>query len=209
MPAPRCAPTMPLSTTLLRRAALILALLINAPAQAAGPQVHLEGQAFDSHIQLAGAPLLLNGVGLRAVAWIKGYAAALYLSAKASEAAQVLATPGPKRLQLRMLREVAAVEFVKAFERGMKRNASNDEQSRLAERMGRFERFVSSTGVVRQGDVIDLDFVPGRGTSLTINGRGIGTPIAGDEFYALLLKMFIGDKVSDAGLRAGLLGGRT
>lgn len=196
-------------TPLLRRAALVLALLIAVPAAASGPPVQIEGQSFDRQIQLGGAPLLLNGVGLRAVAWIKGYAAALYLPAKASEAAQAIATPGPKRLQLRMLREVAAAEFVKAFERGMKRNARSDEYPRLTERMGRFEQFVASTGMVRAGDVIDLDFVPGRGTSLTINGRGIGTPIAGDDFYAILLKMFIGDQVSDTALRAGLLGGRT
>lgn len=198
-----------------RRVALVIALATasaTSPSHARAaspPPVHVEGQLFETQIQLAGAPLILNGVGLRAVAWIKGYAAALYLSARAADAAQVIATPGPKRLQLRMLQEVAASEFVKAFERGMKRNTDADEQSRLAERMGRFEQFVNSIGQVRKGDVVDLDFVPGRGTTLTVNGRGVGAPLAGDDFYAVLLKMFVGEKVSDSGLRAGLLGART
>ena len=42
----------------------------------------IEGQHFDDRIRLADTELVLNGVGLRAVAWLKGYAAGLYLRAE-------------------------------------------------------------------------------------------------------------------------------
>ena len=45
---------------------------------------------------------------MRAVAWLRGYAAGLYLPAKASTTSAVLAQPGPKRLQLRLFFDVDA-----------------------------------------------------------------------------------------------------
>ena len=65
-------------------------------------QVTLEGQTFDARARVGGQDLPLNGVGLRAVAWLNGYAAGLYLPQKSGSADAVLAMPGPKRLQLRM-----------------------------------------------------------------------------------------------------------
>ena len=39
----------------------------------------LEGQRFDDAVRLADQPLRLNGVGVRAVMFVKGYVAGLYL----------------------------------------------------------------------------------------------------------------------------------
>ena len=44
-----------------------------------GPRV-VEGQPFARRVALAGTELQLNGTGVRAVAWFKGYAAGLYLT---------------------------------------------------------------------------------------------------------------------------------
>ena len=41
---------------------------------------------------------------------------------------------------------------------------------------------------------------------MLINGKPRGDPIAGDDFYAALLKMFIGERAVDKTLRAALLG---
>ena len=62
-------------------------LALSLAAQAAD----IEGQHFDDRIRLADSELVLNGVGLRAVAWFKGYAAGLYLGQKASTAEAALA----------------------------------------------------------------------------------------------------------------------
>ena len=166
-----------------------------------------QGHGFVAEVQLAGSVLVLNGTGVRAVAWFKGFAAALYLTGRASTAAQVLATPGPKRLQLRMLHDVPTSEFAKAFKKGVARNASEAEQAQLSTRMGRFEAQIRATAKVRQGDVINLDFDPSQGTIFSVNGTLRGEPIAGADFYAALLRSFVGEKTFDTKLRAGLLGG--
>ena len=188
---------------------LVLSLLAALPVwgRAAEGAVTVEGQTFERHLQLAGIELLLNGTGIRSVAWFKGFIGALYLSHPASTAAEATALAGPKRLQIRMLIDVPAEEFAKAFHKGVARNAAGpDELSGLATRMQGFEAAVQALGKVRKGDVIDLDLDPARGTLLSVNGTLRGAPWAGADFYAALLRAFIGELPYDEKLKAGLLG---
>jgi hypothetical protein len=182
-------------------------LLLPAWTPALAQPVWVEGQAFERRITLAGTELLLNGTGVRAVAWFKGFAAGLYLREAGRSAAQVLAQAGPKRLQLRMLHEVPADEFMKAFQKGVTRNAAPAELPLLAARMESFARRVAALGKVRKGDRVDLDLEPGRGTVFSVNGTLQGEAIAGDDFYAALLRSFVGDRPYDSRLKAGLLAG--
>lgn len=163
-------------------------------------------QTFDDRISLAASELVLNGVGLRAVAWLKGYAAGLYLVEKASTPAQVIALAGPKRLQMKMMLDVEAREFVKAIEKGLRRNHSEAEQAALREREQQFIRNVERTVKLRKGDVVNLDFVPSRGLTLTVNGTAQGAPVPGADFYAGILRIFIGERPVDKELKMGLLG---
>lgn len=194
-----------------RRSGLaLIAAALCAPGwlRAQTAAVTVEGFSFEPLVQLGQTELVLNGAGLRAVAWIKGYAAALYLVRKAGTPAQVLALPGPKRLQMRMLLEVPAAEFVKAIDTGIARNTPAAELPALRERIQRFDAQVAAAGTVKKGDLVDLDFVPAQGMSFALNGIARGAPIPGDDFYAAVLRIFIGDKPVDKGLKAGLLGGR-
>jgi hypothetical protein len=192
------------ATPLLKRLFVFLLLVAACGAQAA----RIEGQTFDDRIRLADTELLLNGVGLRAVAWLKGYAAGLYLAEKASTLAGVLAHKGPKRVQMKMMIDVNSVEFVKAFDKGMRRNHSAAEHAALSERMLQFDRTVTALGELKKGDVIDLDYLPARGLVLSLNGRAQGEAIPGEDLYAGILKIFIGTDPVDAKLKAGLLGAR-
>lgn len=200
---------MPLSRrSVSRRSVLAAALLFALPVFAQGAAVVVEGQSFDRRIRVAGQDLLLNGTGVRAVAWFKGYAAALYLASRCNTAAQAVALPGAKRLQLRMLQNVPSAEFVKAFRKGIERNVEPADLPALAEAMRRFEAQVTGVGKVRKGDRVDLDFEPGRGTAFSLNGTLQGEAIAGEDLYAALLRSFVGERPYDGKLKAGLLGGQ-
>ncbi len=190
-----------------RRQLLIGTAAVPWLAHAQTAPLLVEGQPFARQVVVAGAALLLNGTGVRAVAWFKGYAAGLYLVKRATTAAQAVAMPGPKRLQMRMLQDVPAAEFVKAFNKGMIRNVSSTEAEQLTERMSRFDALITQTGKVRNGDVIDLDLDPAQGTLFGLNGSLRGQAIPGDDFYAALLLSFVGDHPYDKELRSGLLGG--
>lgn len=186
-----------------RHLLLALGLAATVPAWA---QKTVEGQTFDASVTLGGSALVLNGTGVRAAAWLKGYAAGLYLQRRAATPEEVLATPGPKRLQLRLLHDVPAVEFVKAIDKGIARNVPPAQQPALDQRRATFDGQVQALQQVRKGDVVDLDFEPGRGLRLSVNGRARGEPVAGEDFFGAVLLIFIGPRPVDAKLKAGLLG---
>jgi hypothetical protein len=192
------------SRSLSRRAALAALLLVPLAAAPA----RIADQTFAERIRLADTELVLNGVGLRARFWFKGFAAGLYLTDKAATTEQVIARPGAKRIEMRMLIDVDSKEFVKAFEVGIRRNSSEAELAAFGDRIDRFDRAIAALGGVQKGDVIDLDFIPTQGLALVVNGKLRGEPIPGEDLYAGLLRCFLGDKPVDRALKAGLLGGR-
>jgi len=65
---------------------------------------------------------------------------------------------------------------------------------------------VAALAVLKKGDVIDLDWLPGRGFVLSVNGKAKGEPFVGEAFYAAILKIYIGERPVDKKLKAGLLG---
>jgi hypothetical protein len=188
----------------MKRLLLAFLMAVAIPAHA----LRVDNMEFPDRMKLGGQELVLNGVGFRAVLVYKGYAAALWLPQRATTAAQVQAVPGPKRLQMRMLVDVPASEFSKAFLKGVRRNTPAADQPALAERMAKFDAQILALQTVKKGDVVDLDYLPDAGgLTMRVNGQSRGEPIAGEEFYAALLRVFIGRKVSDDELRAALLGG--
>ncbi len=180
---------------------LALALLLSLNVSAA----EVDGHRFDDRIRVADTDLVLNGIGFRAVLMFKAYAAALYMTEKANKPEGVLAVKGAKRLQIKMLLDVDAKEFSKAVNVGVPRNSTEAEGAALKDRMEQFDRTIDAIGKIKKGDVVTLDFVPGKGMVFSLNGVVKGQPIPGADFYAGLLRIFIGDKPVDQKLKAGLL----
>ena len=180
---------------------LLLSLLMGTSASAA----EVDGHRFDDRIRVADTDLVLNGIGFRAVLMFKAYAAALYLTEKADKPAGVLAVKGAKRIQIKMLLDVDAKEFSKAVNVGIPRNSTEEETAALKDRMDQFDLSIDAIGKIRKGDMVTLDFVPGKGLVFSLNGVVKGRPIAGADFYAGVLRIFIGDKPVDQKLKAGLL----
>ena len=192
---------------LFRRALLMtLAAGLATPALA----VRYEGQDFADTLQVGGSTLALNGTGKRQVAIYSLYLAALYLPQKASTPDAIYAQDGPKRLEMRivipLVKDVAAQEFVKAINKGVNRNSTDAEKAAVDERLKQFNAAIGEVGRVKKGDRLVIDYLPAQGTVLTVNGKVYGKPIEGQDFYAAFLKVFIGDRNSDANLRTGLLG---
>ena len=166
----------------------------------------IAGENFDDQIRLADTDLVLNGVGVRAVLMFKGYAAGLYLKSKGSSLEQVLAVKGAKRIQMKLLLDVDAKEFVKAIDVGMRRNSTEAEHIAIKDRIAAFEHEVGLLGAFKKGDLINLDFIPAQGLVVVLNGKTRGEPIPGEDMYAGVMKIFIGELPVDKKLKAGLLG---
>ena len=176
--------------------------MLSTPSVAAS----LQGQRFDDNTRLAAQELALNGLGLRSILFIKVYVAGLYLPEKATTFRVIANMPGPKRLQLRMLRKADADDFIEALVEGIEENTSKAELAQLSARMQQLTHTINAIGSVVAGDSLNFDFVPGVGTSVTLNGMKRGTVIEGADFYNAVLKIFIGEEPVDERLMAGLLG---
>jgi hypothetical protein len=183
----------------------LAALLFIPPAHAAAP-ITLEAQTFPGDAKVAGTALQLNGVGLRAAFIYKVYLAGLYLPAKAASGADALAEAGPKRLQVRMLMNGPSDEFAKAFTGGIRKRTPPDQVAAMQERIDAFDHTLRGVGDVKKGDVVNLDYAPGVGLTMTLNGKPCGQPVPGADLYAALLNIFVGDRPVDARMKAGMLG---
>ena len=195
-------------STLPRRLAVLLcATLAFGMLLPTASAMMIEGVRFDDAARLGGKQLPLNGAGLRSVFVIKGYVAALYLPERASNATVALGTPGPKRLQIRPLREVEAATFVKALNQGLRENHSELQMKLLSDRVTQLERTMTQMGAAQRGDIINFDFTPDHGTAVTLNGIPRVEAIPGEDFYQAVLRIFLGEHPVDRTLKRGLLGG--
>ncbi len=152
--------------------------------------------------------LLLNGAGLRKRAFFQVYAIGLYLPEKKTDAAEAIGASGPKRIAMHMLRDVGANQFGDALNDGLKDNHSEAEMKALEPRIRQLLEAMNAMKEAKKGMRITLDWAPGAGTQLTVDGKPAGAPIPGEDFYRALLKIWIGEHPVQDDLKRALLGGK-
>lgn len=167
----------------------------------------LEGQRFEDTTTLADRTLRLNGLGLRGVAWIKAFVAGLYLSAPSKDSAQILAMPGPKRIRLKIMLDASSHELTKSLTGRIEDHEPEAVRVKLGDRLTKLGALIDGLGDLKVGDVLDLDFIPDKGVSLRFNDKVVGVPVAGDDLYRCVLKIFVGDQPVDRRMKEGLLRG--
>lgn len=184
---------------------LLLAVMFGCSLPAGAADV--AGVTLAETIQTGGgAPLVLNGAGLRKRAFFQVYAIGLYLPAKQSSAAEVLALAGAKRVAIHMLRDVGADQFTEALVEGIRQNHSEADAKALEPRVKELAAIMGEMKEAKKGMAIALDWVPKSGTQVLIEGKPAGKAIAGEDFYHGLLRVWLGDNPVQADLKKALLG---
>ena len=183
-----------------------LAVLGALPLPAAAQAFETAGVKYDPSVQVGGRALQLNGAGIRFKAIFKVYTAGLYLPAKAATTEAVLAAPGAKRMHIVMLRDIDANELGKLFTRGMQDNSPREEFSKSIAGTIRLSELFSAKKKLAAGESFSVDYVPGQGTTVLINGKASIEPIKEPEFFASLLRIWLGHAPADAQLKDALLG---
>jgi hypothetical protein len=193
-----------MSTTIARRMAALAVGLASLAAYA--QPAELEGVKLAPTVQVGAATLQLNGAGVRTRAVFSVYVAALYVPQKAADAAALLAQKGPRRITLTMLRTVDADTFAEALNDGLRKNHSEAQLAGWKSQIETLNANLKAAGEAKKGDVILLEFVPDAGTRVTVNGQVRGSAIPGEDFYAAVMRIWLGDKPVDGALKKGLLG---
>lgn len=179
---------------------------IAAQPQSAATATELAGARLSPTVQVGGSTLVLNGAGIRWRLVVRVYTAGLYLAAKASTPEAVLAAAGPKRLHVVMLRDIDGNDLGKLFTRGMQDNSSRADFAKSIPGTLRMAELFAVKKRLTQGESFSVDWLPGQGTSILINGKLQGEPIKEPEFFQALMRIWLGTSPADANLKDALLG---
>lgn len=193
------------SASLSRRAVgaclAVLALLLAGNTLAAAT-----ASKFEPTQTVQGSTLLLNGTGTRYKAIFKVYDMALYTPRKVSSPEELLALPGPKRLNFVALRDMPGTDLGLAFIKGLTSNSTPELAQRHASASTRLIEIFSGRSRLVPGDTFAMEYIPGKGTTFFIVGQPQGKPVGDDEFFNMVLKIWVGAVPADFKLKDALLG---
>ncbi|MFZ2267489.1 MAG: chalcone isomerase family protein [Azonexus sp.] len=183
-----------------RRAALLAALLAVPGLHAA----EVAGVRIDDKLRVGNHELVLNGAGIRTRFFIKVYVGALYVGEKASSPAAIIDSDAPRRISLRLLRDLDAESLHSALDEGLRNNLTATELVALKGPAEQLAGIMRGIGKVRESDTVAIDF-SADGVTVGVNGEMRGK-VAGGAFARALLKVWLGDKPADASLKKAMLG---
>jgi hypothetical protein len=183
------------------KALSVIVVCLALVASAAGA-AEVSGVRLDDKTQVEGRDLVLNGAGLRKRFVFKVYVIGLYLAQKTTDAVNLA---GPKRVSIHMLRDVGADQFTEALVEGLRANHSEEDFRKLEPRVKELSDVMAQIGEAKKGMVIALDWT-GSETRLVVNGKPSGKPIAGEDFYRALLRIWLGEHPVQDDLKKSLLG---
>lgn len=185
----------------MRLASLCLLLLVTASLNAK----ELLDVQLDESIQIEGVEksLLLNGAGIRYKFFFKIYIGALYLAEKNEKAGSILQSEQASRMLMHFIYdEVPREKLVSGWIEGFENNLAADEMGKLRQRL---ETFNSMFTDMHSGDIVLLDYLPGKGTRVSIKGQEKGI-IEGADFNRALLSVWLGEEPVTEELKDALLG---
>ena len=150
-----------------------------------------------------GTELKLNGAGVLKKFFMKIYIGALYLPQQLSDAEQILETAQHNRVALHILyKELSRENIATALHKSFKKNLSVTEFDDLTDELSLF--LDSLPHRIIKGDTVSIDYQPGSGTTISINGKLRGV-VAGRFFNRALLATWLGENSVSPTLKAALL----
>lgn len=179
---------------------LALVLLLSLPTEAQSEPPRCLGQVCFAPQTIVGEePVKLQGISLFEYWSFDVYTGAFYSAGRGVDAALA---PLAKKLVLYYHRAISKEDFITSTQAMMKKNPSVNLKEIAAECARLFELFQS----VKPGDRYSIEFVNGRGTTLSLNDKALGT-IAGDAFQRAMFgiwlsKYSVGAKFTDRVLGA-------
>ena len=181
---------------MLRRTVLV-ALLFAVPALAK----ELKGVKMDDTIDVEGKKLILNGIGLRTKVIFKVYVAGLYLEEASSDPGVILTKEQTRKVTMVMLRDLEKTKISEAIQAGFEKN-NTEKMGALKDRLAKFIAVIPD---LKEGQLLSLTYVPGKGTTVK-GGAAAEQTIEGKDFADALFSVWLGKSPVDEDLKTGMLG---
>ena len=166
---------------------LLLSLMLLVPTVVSAAS--LADVTMEDKITVNGQTLVLNGLGLRKKLFFKIYVGGLYLQAKMSNPASILASDTARRMTMHFVYSVSKDQMCDAWEEGLEANVPNAS----AEVKTAFKTLCSWMEPIPKGNRLVLTYVPGTGTTVEVNGKNKGT-LPGKATADAIVSTWIGPK---------------
>jgi len=178
---------------------ILLSLLLSTATLGAA---QLGGVTLADSMDTGGGKLLLNGMAVRKKVIFKVYVAGLYLPAREASGEAILAGDTPRACVLHFVRKVEGGKVAGAWRDGLAANtpdASAELKQQFATLCGWMEE-------MRDGELLEFIYLPGRGTEVRVKGKSKGI-LPGKPFADALFACWIGPRPGPGeGFKRGLLG---
>lgn len=179
---------LPLATCL-----IALSVLVTSPKSASATA------SFPTAVQAGEQKLSLRGHGLMRYLIFDLYNAALYLPEEIP--AEQALDDVPKRLEAEYLRSLKKSDFNRSVHEYIARNVGQQQYEKLLPAIREHNALYRD---VSARDRYALSYVPGRGTTLELNGMPLGT-VGGAAFASALFSIWLGNEPIDVDLKRQLL----
>lgn len=180
-------------------------LLLTLAENAVGKEV--VGVRIDPEAHVGGIKLVLNGAGLRQKFMVDVYILGLYVPERTTVAEAVTNVSGTRRISLTFLRDVTAQALIEALHEGVRDNSSDAEFAIIKASADALAATMRPLNIAKKGETVALDYLPGKGSQVVMNGQPVGLPIPGLELYRALLRIWLGHRPVDHDLKRALLTG--
>ncbi len=185
----------------MQRLAIILStLLLLALPASARPVAGIE---VAETLSVGGKTLKLNGAGIRKKVFIKVYVGALYLEENATDPAAILKADSARAVHMVFLRSVDKAKILGAYKEGFENNSGD----KMATLQAGLDKLATVIGDAKEGTAITVSYVPGKGTTVAVQGGGSVT-VEGKDFADAMFLIWLGAKPADGGLKKDLLAGK-
>jgi long-chain acyl-CoA synthetase len=106
-----------------------------------------------------------------------------------------------------MVREADAEQFVDSIMHGLRANHSEEQLAQLKLQIDALMAMIRKVGTSQKGAIIVLDYMASSdGTTLFVDGKAAGGPMAGEEFFRALMRIWLGENPAEESLKKALLG---
>ena len=190
---------------------LVSALVLGCAVSGAWATVDVSGVPLEETVTVAGVPLKLNGAGYRKRGYFKIDVTALYLQQKATTLEAVENAPGIKRVQLTIQQDVTGSQASRYFLIDFEASATPAEFAKLITEVSQVGDIYSSLPKIKKGDVVTMDWIPGKGLLAMLNGNvltphGATSPYTNSELLSrVMFRMYTSGKTPQE-LHDNLLG---
>lgn len=172
----------------------VLALILGARAAT------LAGVTLPDSASVGGQTLVLNGLGLREKYTLDIYVGGLYLPARTRDPAAIIAMDVPKRVVMHFVYdEVPKEKLAETLYEGL---AKYPEFAHLKPSV---DIAAATAEDVVAGDQMIYEYIPGKGTIITVKGRQKAV-IPGRDFMTLVFNLYLGPHPASEALKRGMLG---